>query len=112
MISIGCALLPLACAVSYAGNALLTRHVGPKEGPWTSMLLAALFGTLVTSLALPFFWSPIALADLPVFLLLGVLGSGAQLCIIRSFSTTEAAVVAAPDDERGSVVRAVVVLPR
>jgi drug/metabolite transporter (DMT)-like permease len=88
------ALLPLACAVSYAGNALLTRHVGPKEGPWTSMLLAALFGTLVTSLALPFFWSPIALADLPVFLLLGVLGSGAQLCIIKSFSMAEASAVA------------------
>lgn len=88
------ALLPLACAVSYAGNALLTRHVGPKEGPWTSMLLAALFGTLVTSLALPFFWSPIALADLPVFLLLGVLGTGAQLCIIKSFSMAEASAVA------------------
>ncbi|HCZ01638.1 MAG: hypothetical protein A3D16_11850 [Rhodobacterales bacterium RIFCSPHIGHO2_02_FULL_62_130] len=88
------ALLPLACAVSYAGNALLTRHVGPKEGPWTSMLLAALFGTLVTSLALPFFWTPIALADLPVFLLLGMLGSGAQLCIIKSFSMAEASAVA------------------
>lgn len=88
------ALLPLGCAVSYAGNALLTRLVGPKEGPWTSMLLAALFGTLVSSAALPFFWTPIALADVPIFLLLGALGTGAQLCIIKSFSMAEASAVA------------------
>lgn len=88
------ALLPLACAVSYAGNALLTRHVGQKEGPATAMLHAALFGAIVTSVALPFVWVPIPLADLPLFLLLGCLGTGAQLCVIRSFSMAEASAVA------------------
>ena len=88
------ALLPIACAISYAGNALLTRHVGQKEGPATAMLHAALFGAIVTSVALPLVWVPVALADLPLFLLLGCLGTGAQLCIIRSFSITEAGVVA------------------
>ena len=58
------------------------------------MLRAALFGTLVSSAALPFFWTPIALADVPIFLLLGALGTGAQLCIIKSFSMAEASAVA------------------
>ncbi len=88
------ALLPLGCALSYAGNALLTRYVGQKEGPWTSLMLAALFGTAVMSLAMPVFWQPIARPDIALFLTLGVLGTGAQLCVIRSFSMAEAAAVA------------------
>jgi hypothetical protein len=39
-------------------------------------------------------WTPIALADLPLFLLIGVLGTVAQLCLIRSFSVAEASLVA------------------
>ena len=54
------ALLPLGCALCYAGNALLTRFVGQKEGPWTALLLAAVFGTLVMGLLTPFVWQPIA----------------------------------------------------
>jgi drug/metabolite transporter (DMT)-like permease len=88
------ALLPLGAAVCYTGNALLTRHLGPKEPVWTALLHASIFGTVVSALALPFVWVPISGADLLLFGLVGVLGTGAQLCIIRSFSTTEAAVVA------------------
>jgi drug/metabolite transporter (DMT)-like permease len=88
------ALLPLGAAICYTGNALLTRHLGPKEGAATALLHAALFGCALTTLALPFVWHPIATADIPLFLLLGVLGTGAQLCIIRSFSMAEASVVA------------------
>lgn len=88
------ALLPLACAVCYAANALLTRHIGQKEGPWTSLIHAALAGTLVMGLTLPFVWQPIALSDLPFFLILGFIGAAAQFCVIRSFSMVEASVVA------------------
>ena len=88
------ALLPLGAAVCYTGNALLTRHLGPKEGAATSLLHAALFGTALTSLALPFVWQPVPAADIALFGLLGALGTGAQLCIIRSFSMAEASVVA------------------
>ncbi len=88
------ALLPLGAAVCYTGNALLTRHLGPKEPAWTSLLLASIFGTVVAALALPFVWVPISASDLWRFALVGLLGTGAQLCIIRSFSMTEASVVA------------------
>ena len=88
------ALLPLGCAVCYAAASLLTRKLGQREGPWTSLLHAALFGALVTGCAMPFVWQPIALPDIARFLALGVLGTAAQLCVIRSFSMAEASAVA------------------
>jgi drug/metabolite transporter (DMT)-like permease len=88
------ALLPLGAAVCYSGNALLTRYIGPKEPVWTALLHASIFGTAVSALTLPMVWTPVAAADLWLFALVGALGTGAQLCIIRSFSITEAAIVA------------------
>lgn len=88
------AVLPLCCALSYAGSALLTRRIGAQEPVWGSMIYAALFGTILAGAALPFVWQPIAAADLWEFALIGCLGTGAQLCIIRSFSITEAGIVA------------------
>lgn len=88
------ALLPLANAVAYAGNALLTRHIGMQEPYWTSLMYGALFGAILGGIALPFVWITPTLPDLGLFLLVGCLGTGAQLCIIRSFSSTEASVVA------------------
>lgn len=88
------AVLPLLCALSYATSALLTRKIGAQESVWASMVYASLFGTLVAGAALPFFWEPIAPGDLWKFGLIACLGTGAQLCIIRSFSITEAGIVA------------------
>lgn len=88
------ALLPLANAVAYAGNALLTRHIGMREPYWTSLMYGALFGTILGGFALPFVWVTPTLPDLGLFFLVGCLGTAAQLCIIRAFSTTEASVIA------------------
>lgn len=88
------ALLPLAAALFYTANALLTRRLGPLESFWTPLLLAALFGALATSAVQPLVWQPVAMEDLPLFLLVGCLGTGAQLCLIRAFSMAEAGAVA------------------
>ena len=88
------AILPLCCALSYATSALLTRRIGAQESVWASMVYAALFGTIVAGAALPFVWQPIAAGDLWLFGLIACLGTLAQLCIIRSFSITEAGIVA------------------
>ena len=88
------AFLPLICAVSYAANMLLTRHVGSQESPWASMFYAAAFGSVVTSAILPFSWQAIPLGDLPLFAVLGALGAIAQLFTIRAYSMAEAAALA------------------
>jgi drug/metabolite transporter (DMT)-like permease len=88
------ALLPLCCAVSYAAAALLTRKVGTSESAWTAMIWGPAVGTVALTLAAPFYWQPFALDDLPLLAVLAALGTGAQLCMIRSFSITEASVVA------------------
>ncbi|MFN3644133.1 MAG: DMT family transporter [Gemmobacter sp.] len=89
------ALLPLAAAVFYAAYALITRAVGRDEPVWTSLLYTALAGTVIASALLPWHWTPVAsLADAFGFLAIGALGAMAQLCLIRAFTLTEAAVVA------------------
>ncbi|NJM82119.1 MAG: DMT family transporter [Tabrizicola sp.] len=88
------ALLPLGAAFTYSAAALITRKVGAAESPWTAMLYASLYGVAFSSLPLLFVLQPVPFADLWRFLLLGALGTCAQLLIIRSFSVAEASVVA------------------
>ena len=88
------ALLPLGAALCYSASALMTRHLGPMESAWTPMILAAIFGVCATSLLLPAVWVPISKDDLGTFVLIGCLGTGAQLCLIRAFTLAEAGAVA------------------
>ena len=88
------ALLPLACALCYAGFALATRKVGQSEAPATSLIYSALFGTVVSSALIPGIYAPIAPGDLWGFLLIGALGALAQVCLIRAFTLAEASVIA------------------
>lgn len=88
------ALLPLVGACCYAASALITRWVGPQESLWTAMLWASLLGAGLTALPLPWVWVPVAGADLWRLAGVGLLGTAAQLCLIRSFTLAEASVVA------------------
>ena len=88
------ALLPLGCAVSFAANILLTRAVGSRESAAAAMVYSALLGTLFSSTLVPFHWTPVAMPDLPAFILLGALGMAAQWCVVRAYSMSEAAAIA------------------
>ena len=88
------ALLPLACAVCYAGFALFTRKAGATEAPSTSLIYSALFGTVVTSVLMPGLFQPVLLRDLWGFLLIGAQGALAQFFLIRAFTLAEASVIA------------------
>lgn len=88
------ALLPLACAICFAGFALTTRFVGTAEAAATSLLYSALFGTVVTSALMLIEFQPIAPADLWGFLLIGALGALGQFFLIRAFTSAEASVIA------------------
>ena len=88
------ALLPLIAAVSYAANALITRWIWQRDSAWTAMVFTSVICTALASLPLPFVWVPIAHSDLPTFALVAVLGTAAQLCLIRAFTLAEASSVA------------------
>jgi drug/metabolite transporter (DMT)-like permease len=88
------ALLPLCCALCYAANALITRAVGARESVWTAMLLTSTIATALATVPLVLVAVPVAAADLPAFLAIGVLGTLAQLALIRAFSLAEAGAVA------------------
>lgn len=87
------ALLPLLGAFSYAAGAILTR-LAREDSTATSILWSALFGTVASSVLVPFFWQPVALHDVWAFVLLGLFGSAAQAMLIRAFTLAEAAAIA------------------
>jgi drug/metabolite transporter (DMT)-like permease len=88
------ATLPLLGGVFYASYALSTRFLGRDEGILTSFLYTALIGTVVASAIVPFVWTPPDLADLGLFLLLGIVGAGGQFLLIKSLTVAEAGAVA------------------
>lgn len=88
------AILPLLCALFYAANALITRAVGRSEPVATVMVLSSLIGTGLVTLALPFYFAPVAMADIPRLIGVGVMGTLAQVLVIRAFGSTEASVLA------------------
>lgn len=87
------ALLPMIGAFTYAAGALLTRVVR-SDSIATSVLWSAFTGGALTSLAVPFFWHPIAAADLPAFVLLSLFGTISQTLLIRAFAVAEAGALA------------------
>ncbi|WBL31855.1 DMT family transporter [Sinirhodobacter sp. HNIBRBA609] len=87
------ALLALAAAFTYAGGALLTRAVR-FDSTATSLIWSALAGSIVTSLALPFVWTPIEVQDIWAFVACGALGTVGQALLIRAFSMAEAGTLA------------------
>ncbi|GLK64321.1 EamA family transporter [Paracoccus kondratievae] len=87
------ALFALVAAFTYAAGAILTR-IARTDSTSTSILWSAVVGTVLASVAVPFFWQPVAMGDLWAFLLLGCFGTAAQALLIRAFSLAEAAAIA------------------
>ncbi len=88
------ALFPMAAAICYAGNVLLTRRLGPHESAWTPMILASAFCTIAGGIWASSVWVPIHADDFLAFAMLGCLGTLTQLFLIRAFTLAEASVIA------------------
>lgn len=87
------ALLPFGMALCFALYQLTTRRYGRRDHPLTSLFYAGLAGAVISSLVVPFFWTPIAFGDMPLFLLVGVLGAGSQLTMIMAMRCAPASLV-------------------
>ena len=88
------AVLPLVAAVCYTAYNLTTRFVGNRESPWTSLLYSALFGAVVFSCMVSFFWQPVSLFAASLMVLLGLCGTFSQLFLIRALAIGEASLLA------------------
>ncbi|WP_416138938.1 DMT family transporter [Halomonas sp. HK25] len=76
------ALLPFGMAFCFALYQLSTRRFGRHDHPLASLWYAGLAGALASSVAVPFFWTPIGLAELTLFLAIGLIGATSQLALI------------------------------
>ncbi len=87
------ALLPVAAALVYSGYNLATRFVR-RDDSWTSLLYTAGFGTVVMSVAVPFFWVPPDGIAIALMLAIAAAGTTSQICLIRALSLGEAGMLA------------------
>lgn len=87
-------LLPLAAATCFAGYSIATRFLGRDESPFTSLIYTTLLGTLIASLALPFFWTTPAPADAAVMAGFGAIGMVGQLFLILALRHAPASLIA------------------
>ena len=84
---------PMLGAVGFIVYALATRFVR-SDGPWTALFLQGVFGTMFSSLLVPFFWQPIALPDAPAVAALVGFGILGHLLMIRAFAAAPAGDIA------------------
>lgn len=88
-------LLLLLSALAYALYQIATRWVGQYDNAATGIVFAALLGSLVMSLAMPFVFVPLrSWFDGVLFCSLGLLGGIGHYLVIRAFQLGTAAVIA------------------
>lgn len=80
-------LLILGSSASYALYQILTRQVAGHDTPETSVVYSALVGTVMTTLAVPFFWTtPASLQDIAILSSLGIFGGLGHYCVARAMT--------------------------
>ncbi len=90
-------LLPMAASLSIGGLQLALRRLGKSDAPavvasWYNSIGALSVGLLI--LAVPSYWAMPAPHVIPYLILLGVFGSGLQICLTASFKYIDAVVIA------------------
>lgn len=88
------ALLALGSALVFAFFQLATRVLATTEPPFTTLLYTGIGALACSSLAVPFFWRPISAFEIVVFVVIGALGVGAHVCMIRAYVFTQASFLA------------------
>jgi drug/metabolite transporter (DMT)-like permease len=88
-------LLILGSSTCYALYQIFTRRVAGHDSPETSAVYSALGGTVVMSVAVPFFWNAIASwTDALILFSLGILGGIGHYCVARAMTYAQANILA------------------
>ena len=88
------ALLVLGAATCIAGYQIATRMMGTADGIWTTMLYTTLFGSLVSSAAMPWVWQTPPPEALPIMAGIGLIGFAGHLCLVWALGQAPASVLA------------------
>lgn len=88
------AVLPLGAAICYSSYALITRRVGRDEDVWTSLFYTGLVGTVILTIAVPFFWVSPGPKGWLLMVVLAGFGTAGQLLLIRALAEGEAGMLA------------------
>jgi len=88
------ALFSLGAAICYSGYNIITRFVGAREDPWTSLFYTALFGAIVFSTIVPFHWQQLSMFTITLMAALSVMATLAQWLLIKALSLGEASLLA------------------
>jgi drug/metabolite transporter (DMT)-like permease len=88
------AILPLGSAMVYACFQIATRSLGPTEAPENTLFYAAIVGTVVSSLVVPFYWQPIEPSHWPLLVLIGGVGGIGHYFVIRAYRLVPVGVLA------------------
>ena len=84
---------PLLGTIGFTVYALATRFVR-SDGPWIALFLQGVFGTIFSSVMVPFFWQPIPLAEIPIVAALIGFGILGHLLMVRAFAAAPAGDIA------------------
>lgn len=88
------ALLPILGAVFYALSLIATRKVAAWDASECTMLHSTGFYVVACLLALPFVWVTPSLADMALFLALGLVAGCGMFLLVGSYRHADAAVIA------------------
>ena len=87
-------IMPLLGAIFFALFQILTRLLSITENTYTTLFFTGLGGLIWSSIIVPIVWVTPSQIHIIVFLLTGVLGALAHLCMISAFDRTEASLLA------------------
>lgn len=88
------AMLILVSALCFALFQITTRRLVGAAPTMVTLYYTGIGGLLWTSLMVGFFWSPIGLRELAVFIALGSLGIAAHVCVIKAFDAAQVSLLA------------------
>jgi drug/metabolite transporter (DMT)-like permease len=84
------ALLPIASAFCYSQYQIMTRKFSETEHPLTTLFYTALVGSVLMSIAVPFYWKVPELRHVPLLILLGAAAGFGHYMLIKALELENA----------------------
>ncbi len=84
----------LGCGICYAVYIITTRKLSNQDSPLLTLIFTGVFGTIIISLFVPFYWSWLTTPQLLLMILLASIGTLAHFLLILSLNFAEASKLA------------------